>query len=366
MRATPRVRWENKRHVPLDARRRQSVSHSRLEEASARSPLLALLAFAALAGGCGGKQGLGAVDAGTDDGASGGGAAGSSSGSVGAGGSSSGPGSAGGSGSGITPPDGGPPAATSCTVGSGCTMADGAQGSCSSCGTCIDLFAVGSLQCPVPSCSGASPGATCLLSDASPGVCCRGSCLDPFGSDKDNCGACGQGCPGSSACGNGTCTIPCTTTAGPTACGAGSTCVGGSYCAQTSCAGAVDGQACADQLGGSLCCGGSCVDPTSDPKNCGSCGVTCASGMCGSGVILDEGAFEGLTVCLPEPLSDGGSCLVKAGCPAGEVCLGNYCVTPLCNASSPPTVYCAAPDGNVGICVDAAGEPPFPCEDQGL
>jgi hypothetical protein len=33
---------------------------------------------------------------------------------------------------------------------------------------------------------------------------------------------------------------------------------------------------------GPTCCGGTCVDTTSDPKNCGACGKVCAAGCVGS------------------------------------------------------------------------------------
>jgi hypothetical protein len=115
-------------------------------------------------------------------------------------------------------------------------------------------------------------------------------------------------------------------------------------------------------MGGQICCGGTCVN-LGDPNNCGACGNKCSSGVCRTATVFENGAFGALVVCLPEPADSGTGCLVQGGCPAGETCIGNYCVTQLCNSSAPPTAYCAAPDGNVGICVDTTGRPPFPCED---
>jgi hypothetical protein len=155
----------------------------------------------------------------------------------------------------------------------------------------------------------------------------------------------------------------CTTAPGPTACPAGSTCVGGSFCARSSCAGVPDGTACTDANGDSLCCGGVCVNPYGDPNNCGACGTKCGSGTCAGGIVFENGGFGGVQVCLPEPVDGGVSCLLAGGCPTGEVCIGKYCVAPLCNASAPQTAYCAAPDGNVGVCVNMTGTPPFPCTD---
>ena len=35
----------------------------------------------------------------------------------------------------------------------------------------------------------------------------------------------------------------------------------------------------------SICCGTSCVNPTTDPNNCGTCGFVCASGTCGQALV---------------------------------------------------------------------------------
>lgn len=45
-----------------------------------------------------------------------------------------------------------------------------------------------------------------------------------------------------------------------------------------------DGAGCGSCAAPHVCCGGVCIDPTSDPQNCGGCGQTCASGTCGAAV----------------------------------------------------------------------------------
>ncbi len=63
-------------------------------------------------------------------------------------------------------------------------------------------------------------------------------------------------------------------------------------------------------------CDGKCVDLTSDPDNCGACGIVCASGVCETG----DG---GLPACTCQP-GDGGT----PGCesPLGPSCLaGGHC-----------------------------------------
>src|SRR5687768_11758853 len=39
-----------------------------------------------------------------------------------------------------------------------------------------------------------------------------------------------------------------------------------------------------------LACGTTCVDPDSNPNNCGGCGNVCASGLCYAGVCADDRA----------------------------------------------------------------------------
>jgi hypothetical protein len=120
------------------------------------------------------------------------------------------------------------------------------------------------------------------------GVCCGTTCtasiVNPrlmvpqgFVADPNNCGGCGRVCPAGSACDQSfTCTLRC-----PTApCPAGSTCVGGNQpvCMPTSCASQPDGVRCAGAEIWGICCEGVCVNPTTDNRNCGGCGMPCCGG----------------------------------------------------------------------------------------
>jgi hypothetical protein len=100
---------------------------------------------------------------------------------------------------------------------------------------------------------------------------CPDGCVDLL-RDGAHCGTCDLACPEATPiCFVGTCVEctqalhcdddgdPCTVAA----------CVAGA-CLQTPVA---VGGACLGQSG--ICCGGACVDSTSDPANCGGCGVTC-------------------------------------------------------------------------------------------
>ena len=103
-------------------------------------------------------------------------------------------------------------------------------------------------------------------------------CID-LTTDPAHCGECGNACPSTSSCIDGTCTCPgsesiCSATcvdltSDPANCGAcGSDC-GALFCLQ--------GQ-CASDCGDLSDCSGACVDLTSDPANCGTCANTCGTG----------------------------------------------------------------------------------------
>jgi hypothetical protein len=141
---------------------------------------------------------------------------------------------------------------------------------------------------------------------------CNDACV-PTGEDPNNCGACGNVCPGtlngSTICSNGVCTSecesgwancsgkpegPCDTNLGtdPGNCGAcGMACTTGDPNATPTCNGGACGDVC--DSGYSTCGGSSCaVDLQNDPNNCGTCGnvctvlgyydiPTCTTGVCG-------------------------------------------------------------------------------------
>jgi hypothetical protein len=86
---------------------------------------------------------------------------------------------------------------------------------------------------------------------------------------------------------------------------------------------------------GELSCKGTCLDPSSDPANCGECGRVCPSSqtctdgscICASGKTLCHGlADAGPPVCadLSEDNENCGAC--GNACPAGAACQSGTCV----------------------------------------
>ncbi|HLD81071.1 MAG TPA: hypothetical protein VJA40_03640 [archaeon] len=192
--------------------------------------------------------------------------------------------------------------------------------------------------------------------DGNNSACCNGDCID-VGSDRDNCGACGNACNAGEACENGECVSQCGdglcdanigegcgVCAADCACGANMECVNNAcvnfFCGNNACnpERGEDCKNCARECGscplpgtckaqdhGSTnapscgndpfkrndCCVQLCTDTASDPLNCGSCGNSCG---------LLETCKNGR--CLPYNCSNQTSPLT-GGCPNGLTCCGN-------------------------------------------
>ncbi|AUX41415.1 uncharacterized protein SOCE26_028270 [Sorangium cellulosum] len=99
-------------------------------------------------------------------------------------------------------------------------------------------------------------------------------------------------------------------------------------------------------------CDGVCVDASTDPSHCGTCGTTCASGETCSAGVCAPGCDDGQTSCggecvdLETEEANCGSC--GAACEDGETCVAGECQAAGC------------PEGQAecdGGCVDTASDP---------
>jgi hypothetical protein len=278
-------------------------------------------------------------------------------------------------------------------VGYGCSGNTGSQDPSERCVSGICVYA---------NCSEAPPGGECAAPGADSGVgsCCAGSCAT-FDTPQ-NCGACGLTCATGASCGASGCSAPCTAAT----CPAGLVCVQsgtGGVCLLPSCSSATEGEYCsAAKATAGLCCSQTCVDTSSDPNNCGGCGMFCTPGsvcLYGSCIAAQDCATATPgTVCLnddggagtccgtcgnfnfdTDPLncggcglicpqgttctqgycstSDGGytSCEAPSGptCGAGTSCVGSTCLTQICGASK-AMVPCVAAGGEQGSCCGQA------------
>ena len=140
-------------------------------------------------------------------------------------------------------------------------------------------------------------GDKCVPECGSAMVCCAGTCVDT-NSDAYHCGKCWNQCRNHEVCDSGSCKSPSAKTCSP---------------------------ACDSNR---RCCGETCIDVLTDPKNCGICGVACPDG-----IACVDGKCDVKPTC---QCSDGkvcdenGDCVVKCGsslCRPDESCCGNTCTT---------------------------------------
>ena len=116
--------------------------------------------------------------------------------------------------------------------------------------------------------------------------------------------------------------------------------------------------------GGSPCpgtqtaCGTDCIDTSSDPMNCGACGLPCSTGQvcqggscqCQSGLLSCDGS------CVPSDATHCGSC--STACQAGQVCSDGTCTSSCDTALTLCGSSCVDPttsDANCGSCGTACG-----------
>ncbi len=171
--------------------------------------------------------------------------------------------------------------ATETCCASGCSNTTTDASNCGGCGTICPTgdTCVASICTPATSCNGAPP---CPSGD----TCCGTGCSNTT-SDPKNCGGCGTICP------------------------TGDTCVGSVCTSTTSCNG---GPPCPT---GDICCPTGCLNDTSDPNNCGGCGVICGGGdMCVDSMCTNnEGPFNPTEN--PTYLSPGAHAYSTINIPAG-------------------------------------------------
>ncbi len=185
-----------------------------------------------------------------------------------------------------------------------------------------------------------------------------------MGDDPQNCGYLGASCPAGSHCAAGMCNSedsgePVFTCTGDS-CPAGEGCQTiffPAICITSTCAAGSDDKACVQDAGyfPYTCCGEACVDLTSDPSNCGGCGLACPSG----GVCFRSTCYP--TACTGEP--DGTACFLY-DLPA--TCCGSTCTNLGGDSSNCGACGLACPvDGGFscsgGFCVGFDQELPVDC-----
>lgn len=217
-----------------------------------------------------------------------------------------------------------------------CIDAQNDPGNCGGCGTVCPTPTNGRAACEAGQCGldACNPGYKDCDQDLSNG------CEAHTDGDPQNCGACGQVCPGlangHATCSGGTCTVACDldymlcdgacidTSSDLQNCGAcGRACTGPAH-ASVACTNGTCATTCDPHY---TLCGGVCIDTQSDPENCGGCGHVC------SGVIpyCDRGTCAASPTVLQVAAGDEHTCALLGDSvycwglnDAGQLGLGSY------------------------------------------
>jgi hypothetical protein len=108
-------------------------------------------------------------------------------------------------------------------------------------------------------------------------------------------------------------------------------------------------------------CHGKCVNPRTDPKNCGVCGVVCASGLCVNGLCCPPGTICQNGQCVTPPCTSGcfNSCNSSGTCYCNNTTGGTpACVQPFC-LTGPCTSSAQCPSGSICSTQGCCGSQPF-------
>jgi hypothetical protein len=201
---------------------------------------------------------------------------------------------------------------TVCDDGNPCTRGE----ACDDGGTCSGGTGLSCVSPPGPcfarqgACD--ATGTTCTYKPLASGTACSDGNACTVGDTCNATGACvpGPSCPNSDPCKTRSCVA--------------GACVYANRGNGTSCGSAASKR----------CCGGNCVDISSDRSNCGGCGSTCASGYACESVAVT-------TQCSPHPASTSGRCRCAANsqCPRNQICTTVYATL---RCAPPAASNCAA------------------------
>lgn len=160
------------------------------------------------------------------------------------------------------------------------------------------------------------------------GIVCHDVCV---ANDAMNCGACGVTCRSDQVCDGTACTCPvgtrecggrCVAIDAMNCAGCGDVCATDQYCDPSS-------RTCLCTAFGETFCGAAsgCVNPSTDPSNCGTCGRACSgTASCSSGICSCP---------WPQTYCEGVGCVSLSSDSANCGRCGNACASPLsCNSSS--------------------------------